>query len=190
MASETGICNSALSKIGAQPIVSLTEGTENANRCNEQYGKLRDNLLRSHIWNFAIKRVKLAQLAAVPVFGFEFSYQLPADWLRTVSVHDNDAGRGSPRHKIEGQTISSDASDIYLRYVCQVTDTNQMTADFREALAFMIAADLAIPIQNSNTVKQLMERDFKSARRAAKSSDAIEDHPEDLAMGSWMTERF
>ena len=62
MASVLGICNSGLIKLGASTIMSLTEGTKNANLCNEQFAKLRDEVLRGHNWNFAIARAKLAQL--------------------------------------------------------------------------------------------------------------------------------
>jgi len=53
------ICNSALLKIGASTIVSLSDSSVEAEACNEQYTKLRDELLRSHPWNFAMKRVFL-----------------------------------------------------------------------------------------------------------------------------------
>ena len=62
MASVVGICNSALVKIGATRIISLTEGSKNANLCDEQYEKVRNDLLRSHAWNFATARRKLARL--------------------------------------------------------------------------------------------------------------------------------
>jgi hypothetical protein len=87
MASEVGICNSALIKIGASRITSLTEGSKNANLCAEQYAKLRDAELRAHLWNFATSRQKLAQISGAPVSGFEFHYQLPSDWVRTVAVY-------------------------------------------------------------------------------------------------------
>lgn len=190
MASEVGICNSALIKIGAASIVSLTEGTRNATACNEQYAKLRDGLLRAHLWNFAMGRVKLAQLSGTPVSEFDYHYQLPSDWLRTVAVHDNDAGQGTVEYRIEGRTLLSDASEIWLKYIKQVTDPNEMTPDFRETLASMMAMELAVPIAQSNTLKQLMRDEFRSAARSAKSSDALEDYPDEFPVGSWMSERF
>lgn len=55
------ICNSALTKIGAATISSISDTNKRALLCNEQYAKLRDDLLRSHPWNFAIKRAYLAK---------------------------------------------------------------------------------------------------------------------------------
>lgn len=192
MASEVGICNSALAKIGVGSdgrISSLTEGSRNANVCNEQYAKLRDALLRSHKWNFATARAKLARLADTPVFEFDYKYQLPTDWIRIIAVHDNDNGIGRVHYKIEGRTLLCDAEDIYLRYIKRATDPNDMPPDFRETLATLLARDLAIPIAQSNTLKQDMKDDFKRAARRARSTDAIEDTPEAMPEGSWITAR-
>lgn len=189
MASEVGICNSALMKIGATTITSLTEGSKNANACNEQYAKLRDDLLRSHTWNFATKRVKLAQLASTPTFEFDFEYQLPADWLRTVAVYDNSAGTGVVPYRIEGLSLLADATEAWLRYVRRVDDPNDMPADFRQTLSALLARELAVPIAQSNTLHQMMAERFKSANRQARSVDAIEDYAEAMPAGRWVEAR-
>ena len=72
----------------------------------------------------------------------------------------------------------------------QVTDANLMPPDFREALAYRLAAELAVPIAQSNTLKQQLAEDFKAQLRRAKSSDSIEDFPVSFPEGSWVTERF
>lgn len=195
MASEVGICNSALSKIGVtQAITSLTEGTKNANACNEQYEKLRDDLLRGHVWNFAVARVALAQSSTVPAFGYDHQYPLPSDWLRTVSVHDNNAGTGALEYRIEtesgdGPVIVTSADQVYLRYVSRVTDPNRMTADFREVLALKIAVELAVPIAQSGTLHDRMEAAFERKMRRARGTDAIEDSPEEFPAASWVSLR-
>jgi hypothetical protein len=189
MASEIGICNSALTKIGANRIVALDEGSRNANACAELYPKLRDDLLRTHAWNFATVRLKLARLASTPAFGFAYEYQLPVDWLRTLAVYDNDGGAGLVDYRIEGRRLRASAEDIYLRYVRVVTDANEMPSDFREALAAMLARDLAIPIAQSNSLREIMGEAFRDALGRAKSTDAVEDFPEAMPQGSWVTAR-
>ena len=191
MASEVGICNSALSKIGSPTrITSLTEGSRAANACNEQYAKIRDALLRSHTWNFATKRAKLAQSSEIPEYEFNFAYRLPADWLRTVAVHDNDAGVGDTAFRIEGRKLITNANELYLRYIRRVTDPNDMPADFREALAVNLAVELAILIAQSNSLKESLKADQKTALRRTRSTDAIEDYPEAFPEGNWITSRY
>ncbi len=190
MASVVGICNSALVKLGATRIISLTEGSKNANLCDEQYEKVRDDLLRSHAWNFAIARRKLARLADAPTFGFDYVFQLPTDFLRVVSVHDDESATGGIAYKIEGRTLLSNATDIYLRYIRQVTDPNDMDALFRETLAWAVASDLAIPITQSSTTREQMRDGLDDHLSKAKSIDAIEDFPETEPDPAWVSERF
>lgn len=141
------------------------------------------------MWNFAITRVKLAQLATDPVSGFDKQYQLPTDWIRTVQVFDNDGDLGRVEYRLEGSALLSNATDIYLRYVNRVTDPNAMTPDFREVLAWRLAMDLAISIANSGTLHDRMVVQYRSHLRHAKSTDAIEDFPLDVPDGSWLDGR-
>jgi len=189
MASTAGICNSALIKLGATTIMSLTEGSRNANLCLEQYDKLRDDLLRAHVWNFATRRTKLARLTAAPAYGFAHAYQLPVDWMRTIAVHDNDGGAGAVRYRIEGRRILTDASDIWLKYIGRVDDANEMDAAFREALAWKIAIDLAVPITQSTTALREAEDGFRRALVKARSVDAIEDFADQMPESDWVALR-
>lgn len=189
MASIVGICNSALIKLGASTIMSLIEGSKNANLCNEQFDKLRDELLRAHNWNFATARAKLAQLTDAPAFGFDHAYQLPSDWLRVVSVHDSNTGRGAVEYKIEGRTLLSSADEIYLRYIKCVTDPNEMDAGFREVLSWKLAADLALPITQSSTALGEMRDGLRVSLIKARGVDAFEDYPESMPESDWVSGR-
>jgi len=64
MTTEVSICNIALSRIGQPAMtgttIALLAGTDEAQRqCTIQYEPSRDALLRSHPWNFAVKRTRL-----------------------------------------------------------------------------------------------------------------------------------
>lgn len=184
-----GICNSALSKIGARQIISLTDGSKRSNFCAEQYAKLRDRELRRHVWNFAKAIVKLARSGTAPVAGFRYAYRLPSDWLRVVSVSANDQLAGTVRYKIAGRFIHSSASDVWLCYVRRIADPNEMTADFAEVLATLLGMEGAVPLANSTTLKADLRADYGDLIRAARSTDAIEDFPEELPQGSWADAR-
>ena len=195
MATEAGICNSALSKLGNNRINSLTEGTPAANLCLEQYGKLRDHLLRSHDWNFAASRVKLAQLSSTPAFGYGYQYALPSDWMRTISVHPGDSRKGhitdyaTESTAAEGRVVRTDYPDIYLRYVRKVEDPNVMDPAFREALAWRLAMELAAPLAKSGALRDRMAVGFEDALAIAKSIDGQDDPPQVPPDGSWLAAR-
>ena len=193
MPAVTDIVNKSLRMIGATRITSLTDGSTNANAANDIYTEVRDELLRSHPWNFATKRAKLAQSATTPTFEFDYAYPLPSDWIRTVSVHDNDAGYGTLFYRMEmngtQKAILANSDSVYLRYIYQASDPNQMTADFRAALASALARDLAIALSSSNTLQEQMSiktvRDISRAR----STDALGSSPELRPRGSWAISR-
>lgn len=193
MASDTEIANNALVFIGGTRITSLSDGTKNANAANLIYSETRADMLRSNDWNFATRRIELARSGTTPAFGFDYGYVLPSDWIRTVSVHDNDGGVGTIEFKEEylsaQNVILADAERVFVRYVSLITDPNRMPADFRTAFAYELASRLAIPIANSNTVKELMEDKAKKRLIRAKSSDAQGSTPERRPVGSWVTSR-
>lgn len=193
MPSETDLVNGALRLIGGSRITSLTDGTKNANVANDLYGELRDDLLRGHPWNFATKRQKLAQSSTAPTFEFDHAYPLPSDWLRTISVHNNDSGTGTVLYRVEqvaNQTaIVTSADDVYLRYIAQITDPNLMPVDFRRALQLALARDMAVPIAASNTLQAALAKQAAAALMKARSTDGMGQFPERRPRGSWAESR-
>ena len=189
MSDATAICNSALAKVGAARITSLTEGSRNANLCAELYDACRDDLLRAHSWNFAAARAKLAKAAEAPAFGFASAHVLPADWIRCIAAYGEAAGGRALRYRIEGGHLLSDAEDVYLRYVRRVAAVNLMPPDFRAALACLLARELAVPIAQSNTLEEKLEARFRSRLRRARSTDGLEDGAEALPLGAWAEAR-
>jgi len=183
--SDVGICNSALYKLGADRITALTDDTKEGRLCNEQYSKLRDEVLRAHPWNFAIKRVELAQISETPVFEWAYVYQLPNDCLRVLQAETKDV-----IYAVEGRKVYSDESTMYIKYIGQITDTATFDPQFAEALACRLAADIAYAITQSATVAQTMWEAYNSALRVARSCDAQEGTPEELQNTDWLVARY
>lgn len=177
MPSETSICNNALRKLGAGRITSLIEASKRAKICNEVYKRLRDDELRSHVWNFAKAKAQLSA-TTTPVSGAEYAHDLPDDWIRTVGVWGDDAQHSQPRYAIQQRTIESDFEDIWLTYVRRVESVVLMDALFRRALAYRIAMEIAGAIEGSDVSRETLERDYAGVIRQARSVDAIEDYPE------------
>ena len=135
MVSTVDICNLALDELGEAAITALDEGSPVANLCSRNYAPARDQVLRSHPWNFAVARRRLARLSAVPAFGFAYAYQRPTDWLRTISVHAGDGGTDAVPYRMEGDRFVSGAADLFLRYIARIEDPNQYDPLFVDALA-------------------------------------------------------
>ena len=191
--SDTDLVNRALRLLKSGAITSLTDGSKNANVSIDVYDEARDDMLRSHTWHFARKLVKLAKLSTAPVFGFDNAFALPSDWIRTVTLHDNDAGLGnSVFEEVEVEAVGALASsitDAYLKYIYRVTDPNRMAPDFRTALVYSLAVQMP-GISNLSTAG--WDRlELRSIRRLnkAKSSDSLGSPLEQRPIGSWVSAR-
>lgn len=183
---ETSICNSALIKLGVDRINSLTENKKSAILCNEQYPKLRDEVLVSHPWNFSIRRITLAKLSSTPLFGFVNEFQLPTDCLRVLSTEDDK----SVPYKVEGRKLLTDNSDVKILYISQVTDTSQYSPRFVEALALRIAVELSYSLISNTNITSLLIRQLELHMSRSRSVDAQEGTPDDLVQDTFIEARF
>jgi len=185
--SETAICNSALTKVGAKRINALTDNTPEARICKEQYEKVRDDLLRSHPWNFAIKRVVLSPLVAAPAFGYSKQFQIPADCLRVLHIVEFD---DTTDWRKESDKILCDESTISLTYIAKITDTSKYDANFDEVLALKIAHEICYSLTQSTTLKQLIAQEYKEALRDARTFDAQESATRQVYAKDFFNSRF
>lgn len=186
MATEVGICNAALAKVGRNRITSLIEDSPAAILCAEMYPRLRDALLRNHYWRFNTKRVRLVQSATAPDFGWEYQYLLPSDWARTVAVYDNPgAERPLLDYRHEGGYILADAAELYLVYNALITNAGEFGTMFSEVLSMFIASELALSLTKSSTTSERLLDRAEGMLADAESADDQDDPPEDFAIDTW-----
>jgi len=184
--SSVEICNSALIKIGAKTITALSDDTKAARLCNEQYDKLRKKLLRSHLWNFAIFRKSLAATANTPSFGFTNEFLLPSDILRILETDLIEGSNWVIEQNTDGnKVLLCNSSSVKVRYIKDVTDTTLFATDFEEALAYMLAADLAYPLVQSRALMRDMMALYKAEVAEARSFDAQENSLEEVEANEW-----
>jgi len=187
--SEVSICNSALFKIGAEPILAFSDESKNSRICKAQYPVLRDEVLRSHPWNFAIARKELAKLVAVPVYEFESAFQLPTDVLRVL---DNEANFESSfvEWQVEGDKVLSNDDTMKIKYIKRIVDVSKYDQNFLEVLAFRLAADFAYALVQSLSVQAQMFSAYQQFLRQARSFDAQEGALKQVRADEWFNSRF
>jgi hypothetical protein len=184
--SNVAICNSALVKIGAKRITALTDNTPEARLCSEQYAKVRDDLLRSHPWNFAIKRVQLAT-ATTPAFYYTHAFTIPADCLRVLSIIELD---DTTEWRKEGNKILCFEPTLSLTYIAKITDTTIYDSVFDEVLALKLAHDICYALTQSTTLKQLLAEEYKNALKDARTFDAQESSVQTVWSRDFFNSRF
>ncbi len=183
------IANSALSKLGAELLTSLTEDNDRAVLFNALYEQVRDATLEAFPWSFALKRTTLAQSASTPTFDWAFAYPLPADCLKVEKTDEDDYPWTV--ETIGGtEMLFSDRGSMKVKYIFQVTDTAKFSPTYVEALTEHMASEMAMGITGKSDLKKLHYEIYavkiKEARTRAsqqKSADIVE--PDDL-----ITHRF
>lgn len=200
MASSVDIANSALTKLGEDRIMSLTDNVKAAREINAVFELRRDKLLRTYAWNFAMKRASLPALDDGPAWGYTYAYQKPSDCLRFVQVNDYfcipslvnyAAGVDSEPYRIEGQTIATDfAAPLKVRYIRRVSNSGEFDACFIEAFAADLAFECCEAITQSNTKKESLREDRRNAILDAIRSNAIELPPQDVQDDAWIMSRL
>lgn len=186
MTSVVDVCNKALDKLGQLPITSLDDGTKPANLCNRNWEIVRDQVLRSHPWNFAVRRTVLAPNNEAPAWGFQYKSNLPSDCLRVIEIRDLSTGE----YQIEGRSILSNELALYLRYVARVTDPVQYDALFIDAVATRLALEMCEAITQSNAKKNILFGEYEEVMSRARRVDGQENPPAVFETDEWLEVRY
>ncbi len=176
MAQKIQIISNAMVLIGANPISSLSEGTEGLVG-TALYEASYEDILANHSWRFATKKVQLARLTESPLNEFSYQYQLPTDNI-TVEKEQNLTD-----YEIYGDKLYSNSPEVFIDYRYRVDET-LLPSYFVKTLEFFLAAQFAIPITDNSQRAQTMEGLYERSLRRAKFTDsssrpqnAIQDSP-------------
>lgn len=184
--SVTHICNMALSKIGANRISALSDGTKNSILCNDFYEATVDEVLRMHPWNCAISRAQLAPLSESPAFGYDYQYTLPtAPYCLRVLQTELDY-----EFKIEGRMLLTDESTCNILYIKRITDPTKFDPLLVEAIAVRLGMKLAYPVVQSKTLTEQLAQEYEWILREARSADAQEGSVAVLDTSTWLEARL
>lgn len=189
MASVVGICNRALQKLGAKRITAINQDSVNARACNVAYEPVRDAELEDHDWNFAIVQASLAEDSDEPDWGRAHAYSLPSDFIRLSPDFAEDNLNSKDWQIQNGKIYTDDSSPLYIRYVKRVTDPNEMTSLFREAISAKMAMEMCEELSQSNAKKESLKADYDMVIRRAKKSNAFQNVSQTPPDDEWITAR-
>lgn len=196
---DVSIANRALTKLGANRIISFGDDTKEGRAIAACYYFLRDAELRRRKWRFSLKRAQLPALTETPAFGYAYAYQLPSDCLSILTVGDVAPGVDlsdyrlsidTALYSLEGRTILTDLpAPLNLRYKARISDPTQFDVAFVEALAARIAWELAEDLTQSSQKKVDAQTEYKVAIREAVAANALETTPDIIPDSSWLLSR-
>lgn len=190
MAGETqeDIINGALTKLGANPITALTDGSLESERVSYVYDFVLKDLQRSYPWKFLIKRDELLEDATPPKWGYSARYPMPADSIRLLDIRSTnvDTGYAVRNLKVDAWDLESgfilcDVSDnIYIRYLKHEPVVENWDDSFMQVMMTALALELCEAFTQDPTKKQQLTAELSRRLLQAASNDSFEMQPRTL----------
>lgn len=142
------ICSDALLMLGANPISSFTEGTDESNICDRLYPDIKIRTLTMYDWSFSFKKTQLARLVTIPTNEYKYEYQLPADIIgRPNAVYNTGSVDAYPQreYRLIGDKLLTNYEEVYIDYQYNVPEF-ALPHYFVQLLKYEMAWHLAMPI--------------------------------------------
>lgn len=160
MASKVQICNMALSKLGANSITSLTDGTTESILCNTFFEDLAKRVMVQGSWTSTITRVSLARTTTTPTYDYTYEYQLPVSpkCLKVLDVDEETPG--TIDYRIEGDKLLTDESSIKIRYIAYLTNSEDYGVLLTECIEILLAVYLCIPLTGNSQLSIALKEEY------------------------------
>jgi len=195
------LCSRALTRLGAHPIQSFTDGTDIASACDSVYGSILESELSVYPWRFAMKKATLAQLADTPVNEWTYAYQLPTDRIGApFALFDSTRVGATPfkRYEVFADKIFTDANQLVIDYPYKPSES-AFPAYFSEFMVLAIASALAMPVTDqANTADFYHAKAYGTpsengnggALGRARRADSAQNPPQQIVDFSLVDARF
>jgi len=168
---KTGIANLALSNLGEASIQNLNDDNARARACSSRIDDVIVTVLRMHVWNSALERALLTNIGE-PIFGWNYIYQLPADYIRVVEVEPVS------KYMVEKKNLLSNEKTLQLLYVATPTDINNLDPLLAETIAMKLSWEIAETLTSKTGLKQEMMQKYIIALQEARSANSKDRTPE------------
>lgn len=185
MATVVDICNRALGRIGhTQLIESIADDGVEAEQCDLNFEACRDEALQFHPWNFATKRVVLAEDAVAERTDWDYVYTYPTDCLFARFIVPPGVRNPMAIERIEfqieaddagtGRVILTDQSEAELVYTMRHTAATVWPQTFCSALAWRLAIELALGLKKDPAMAERISTGYDRTILKAAATDANE----------------
>ena len=190
------IINLALLKLGLKSLDNIDEDNLRARTARGTYASIRNDVLRSHPWNFALVR-KVASSSTLPTgsWDFDWAFNKPSGVLAVHAVEGQSAQCGD-EWTIEGDLIltnlnSGTTDGPYLNTICidRVTNVTKYDASFIDALAERLQAEWAEPLRQVTTLAEAKMLTSETKRKSAYSNDGKEATPRAIQSSTFINAR-
>jgi hypothetical protein len=195
MADRLSIYRGALRLLGPSNLASLSEVRPEKLALDGAWQGAVDFMLEQGMWNFAIRTAQMQPDADVePLFGFDYAYAKPDDWVRTVSLSYEPAFReGIREYEDETSHWHTSIDPIYVRYVSNDDqygwNIGAWRQHFAKALEAYLAFECGLPIAADRGNRNDLFSLYKSRLQDAKTKDAVDERVREKPPGRWTRSR-
>jgi len=207
--SVTHLCNMALARMGhSKPLTDFQSDTTKAGDIARLfYANTRDQMLRSHPWNFSIRRAALAASGTAPNHEYDYAFPLPDDCLRVLRTSWEATGwsaqdeavrvfwdQPTVPYRIERHGTSSallaNEDSVSIEYIARVEDTSTFDPMFTDCLVQRLAAEFSMPLADNASLTKNLWDIYNQKMSEARVMDAQEGSPRDVVDTSgWVQAR-
>ena len=194
---KVAICNMALSNLGNSSLIeAIDEGSPESNLANLWYDIARQGALAGFDWNFARKRLALAEHSEAPPDEWVYRYQYPADCVKFRLLENPLGPQEDPvPYAVEVEstkavrTILTDLGEATGIYTFDCVTTGLFSPHFALTFSYSLAHYMAFAITGKMSVKKDMLQIYMSLVSAAATTDAQEGAPRAERQGSSVAAR-
>jgi hypothetical protein len=191
-ASDIGVANYALQKLGAERVESFDQNHPNARSVKAVFDTIKRAELRRYHWGFATRRTILAADTAQTVWGNYNRFTTPTGFIRLI--FDDETGQRTDWRLESDDTdtlfiVTKDVAPLYIKYIHEVKAANLYDALFENAFATKMAFEMCEEVTGSGGRKKSLKDDYKTAIAEAKRVGSIEKMAIEFPEDTWISER-
>lgn len=189
MSTALDVINNALMRLGDSPVETLDDlDSQLAQLCQRKLPIIRDAILRSHPWNFALFQDSLSPMSPSPLFHWTYNFAWPTNpyCLRVWRV-ENDLPFVVASERVPSgiqRVIRADDAPLNLEYIGRVEDITLWDPQAVQLLEECFKAELAMAVTGQQAKEkasyEIVIRDWLEATR----SDGQEGLPQVLKVNA------
>ncbi len=193
---QLGIYQGALRLVGERKLGSLTEARPTRYLLDDVWAE--DPIkacLEAGEWAFATRSTLMeADDGVEPDFGYQYGFEKPDDWVRTVSVSlDEYFKTPLKEHRDEGGFLWLDNPEVYFAYVSDDASYGRNLALWPPSFVNYMFAYMAKKIQptivNSTTTLELLDKEMDKILSNAQGKNSLTRPTHDMPTGGWVRSR-
>ncbi len=186
--SKVDIYNNALLKVSKKLVSTTDDGSFEEKICSQLFPQALQRTLGCHNWSSTIRRAELNRIIGTPSFGYQYQYQLPNDCVKVVRAYKSTLKDDFDFYWVtEGRLLLSDTEVVYIKYVREPQNTDQLNTHITDVLIWNLALGLCYPFTGDDNRERALRQEFETViLPRAKANDAMESREVEFEESPWI----